>query len=95
MQKILTRLPDTVVVHSGSGINPKRQEMPHTHYINSFDGKYLLCCDLGTDEVYTYDKNLCEVSRDRVPSGHGARHLAYTNGCVYLCKRAYVFCFVF
>lgn len=50
---------------------------------NSFDGKYLLCCDLGTDEVYTYDKNLCEVSRARVPSGHGARHLAYTNGCVY------------
>ena len=77
------KLPDKVVFHSGKGANPQRQEMPHTHYINSFDGKYLLCCDLGTDEIYTYDKNLNELSRVRVPEGHGARHLAYNDNYVF------------
>ncbi|MGN0178118.1 MAG: lactonase family protein [Monoglobaceae bacterium] len=69
------RIPDRLVTHSGSGVNPKRQEGPHTHYINSFDGKYLLCTDLGCDEIYTYDSDLCEVSRVSLPAGSGPRHL--------------------
>ena len=77
------RLPDRVVFHSGKSIVPKRQDMPHTHYINSFDGKYLLCCDLGTDEIYTYDKNLSELARVSVPKGHGARHLTYKDGYAF------------
>ena len=79
----VTKLCDKVVTHKGKGKNPQRQEMPHTHYINSFDGKYLLCTDLGTDEIYTYDKNLNEISRASVPSGHGARHLEFENGYIY------------
>ena len=71
------------VTHSGSGPNRKRQDMPHTHYIESFDGKYLLSTDLGTDEIYVYDKDLNEISRAKVPEGHGARHLAYAGGYVY------------
>jgi len=69
------KLPETLVLHTGKGINLKRQEAPHTHYINSFDGKFLLCTDLGTDEIYTYDKDLNEISKAKVPEGHGARHL--------------------
>lgn len=79
----VTKLCDKLVTHSGKGKNPDRQEMPHTHYINSFDGKYLLCTDLGTDEIYTYDKDLREISRVSVPEGHGARHLSFANDCVY------------
>lgn len=72
----ISRLPDKTALHSGKGVNPIRQDMPHTHYVNSFDGRFLLCCDLGTDEIYTYDENLTEISRAKVPDGHGARHLA-------------------
>lgn len=79
----VVKLPDKVDVHKGSGVNPARQEMPHTHYINSFDGKYLLCTDLGTDEIYTYDQNLNVISTARVPDGHGPRHLDYKDGYVY------------
>ncbi len=71
----VARIPDRLVTHSGCGVNPKRQEGPHTHYINSFDGKYLLCTDLGCDEIYTYDSELCEVSRVSLPAGSGPRHL--------------------
>jgi len=79
----ITRLGIRTVTHSGSGPNPARQEMPHTHFVESFDSKYLLCTDLGTDEIYVYDKDLNEISRASVPSGHGPRHLAYSNGYVY------------
>ena len=71
----VARIPDRLVTHSGCGVNPKRQEGPHTHYINSFDGKYLLCTDLGCDEIYTYDSELREVSRVSLPAGSGPRHL--------------------
>ena len=79
----VVKIPDVEVIHEGSGISPTRQDMPHTHYINSFDGKYLICTDLGTDTLYVYDKDLIEVSRAKVPEGHGARHLAYSQGFVY------------
>lgn len=79
----VVRIPDTEVIHSGLGTHSTRQDMPHTHYINTFDGKFLLCCDLGTDSIYVYDKNLNQVSRAFVPEGHGARHLDFANGYVY------------
>lgn len=68
------------VTHSGHGINPKRQEMAHTHYISPTpDGKYLVCCDLGLDCIFLYDKNLNEVSRANVPKGHGVRHVVFSD----------------
>ncbi len=79
----VVKLPETIISHKGHGIDPKRQEMPHTHYINTFDGKYLLCTDLGTDEIYTYDKDLNEISRIKLLDGHGPRHLDFSNGKVY------------
>lgn len=74
-------------VHEGHGVNPRRQEMPHVHYVNvSPDGKYLLSCDLGLDTVFTYDKDLNVVSKAAVDPGQGCRHLAYSE------DGKYVFC---
>lgn len=79
----VVKMPDCVVMLSGTGVHKKRQEMPHPHYINSFDGTHFLCADLGTDRIYTYDKELRETARVQVPRGHGARHLAGFNDRVY------------
>ncbi|MBP3361709.1 MAG: lactonase family protein [Clostridia bacterium] len=77
-------MPDKIDVHSGSSIHPKRQTVPHTHYVNvSPDGKYILAVDLGTDTIYTYDKELNKIAEARVPAGHGARHLAFGGDYVY------------
>lgn len=66
-------------VHEGKGINPERQAMPHTHFAEfSPDKKYVLCCDLGLDTVFVYDRNLNEISRAKVPGGFGVRHLVFS-----------------
>ncbi len=71
--------PDKLVVHTGCGVNKQRQEAPHVHStFFSPDKKYVLSCDLGTDEVYVYDRALNEISRARVPDGNGPRHLCFS-----------------
>ncbi len=74
------KLPEKLVVHEGKGVDPDRQEMAHTHFIwPTYDG-HLLCCDLGLDTVFVYDKDLKFVSSAKVPDGMGVRHLAFNNG---------------
>lgn len=73
-------LLDTVK-HSGSSIH-ENQTIPHAHYSNlTPDEKYLTVCDLGTDELYTYEVSdtgkLDEVSRLTVKAGSGPRHLVF------------------
>ena len=75
----ITRLPDTVVTHEGHGVNPTRQEAPHTHFVCVTSDGYILCCDLGLDTIFTYDADLNEISRARVPDGMGCRHLEFSN----------------
>ena len=66
-------------IHEGKGKNPVRQDMPHPHYIAPApDGKCLLSTDLGLDAIYSYDEELNVLSVSKVPLGHGARHLAYS-----------------
>jgi len=70
-----------VATHSGSSVH-ENQDAPHTHYSNvTPDDKYLVACDLGTDEVYTYDVSdegsLEEVARLKVAPGTGPRHLVF------------------
>ena len=75
-----------VVQHTGSSINPKRQEAPHAHIVYfSPDGKYVLSNDLGTDKVYVYQYNpnaaieiLKLKSSIDVKSGSGPRHLTFS-----------------
>ena len=79
-------LEHKLVAHTGAGPNKPRQDMPHCHYVNlTADKKYLLVCDLGNDTVYTYDKELREISRASVPAGEGCRHLVMSkkNNVVY------------
>ena len=75
----VTKLPDTVVTHEGHGVNPTRQEAPHTHFVCVTPDGYILCCDLGLDTIFTYDADLNEISRARVPDGMGCRHLEFSN----------------
>jgi 6-phosphogluconolactonase len=70
-----------VDAHSGSSVH-ENQDAPHAHYTNlTPDEKYMVACDLGTDEVYTYEVNaegkLTEVARLEVAPGTGPRHLVF------------------
>ena len=76
-----------VVQHIGKGVRLDRQEAPHTHFVfPAPDGNTLLCTDLGLDTVFQYDRSLTEISRSKVPDGHGCRHLVYSE------DGKYVFC---
>lgn len=62
----------------GGSKNPIRQDAPHLHFVQpSPDGKCLFAVDLGNDCIYSYDSNLTLLSVAYVPTGCGARHLAY------------------
>ena len=77
--------PQTLIAHSGRGVNDARQESPHVHSVFlSPDKKYVLSCDLGLDTVFVYDRNLNEVSRAKVPDGSGARHLVFSKDGRYV-----------
>ena len=75
----VVKLPETVVTHEGHGVNPTRQEAPHTHFVTVSPDGYILCCDLGLDTIFTYDDGLNFVSKARVPDGMGCRHLQFSN----------------
>lgn len=75
----INKLGQKTVIHSGSGPNLPRQDKAHCHFIKpSPDGKYILVCDLGLDTIFTYDTDLNVISAEKVPDGHGVRHLAYS-----------------
>lgn len=68
-----------IVTHQGNGPH-ENQEKAHAHFIKTTnDGKYVLSCDLGTDEVHVYqlttEYKLEEVSVYNTKPGTGPRHL--------------------
>ncbi|MFD2209761.1 lactonase family protein [Virgibacillus halophilus] len=69
-----------VVQHEGHGPH-ERQEKSHVHFTGfTPDGKYIVVCDLGTDEIATYQaaaKNLEKVASYQVKGGSGPRHIAF------------------
>lgn len=72
--------PDKCAQHTGSGVNPIRQDKPHCHFTEfTPDKKYVLVCDLGLDTVFTYDLDLNVVSTAKVPDGKGCRHIAFSD----------------
>lgn len=76
---------EKVVFHGGTGVKLPRQDMPHPHFVAfSPDKKYILCCDLGLDTIFIYDRNLTEVSRAKVPDGYGVRHLIFSKEGKYI-----------
>ena len=75
--------PTTNIQHSGSSVDPQRQDKPHPHWIGaSPDNKFAFVPDLGTDSVVIYKLNSAEHtlathSSARVPDGAGPRHLTF------------------
>lgn len=70
--------------HKGKGLDKKRQEGPHAHWVSwSPDGRYLYAVDLGVDKVYMYpvDTLTEEVMVKQVaitmPAGSGPRHMVF------------------
>ncbi|MBO5481139.1 MAG: beta-propeller fold lactonase family protein [Clostridia bacterium] len=68
----------------GKSVHPTRQTEPHTHFVDKTPDGYLALCDLGTDTLAFYDKNLCLVSETKVPSGYGIRHLVFSKDGKYI-----------
>lgn len=75
----------SVVHHSGSSVNPDRQEGPHAHSINlDAANRFALAADLGLDEVlvYRFDRTSGQLTPNDPPSsnvepGAGPRHLSF------------------
>lgn len=73
-----------IVQHKGSSINHDRQSGPHAHFVATDpSNKLVMVCDLGLDEVLTYDLfpsngELPLHAVDSVKPGSGPRHLAFS-----------------
>jgi 6-phosphogluconolactonase len=73
------------VQHSGSSVNPQRQEGPHAHSANlSPDNRFVLVADLGLDKVmvYRFDAVKGTLAPNDPPfaqiaPGSGPRHMAF------------------
>ncbi len=81
----IVKMPDSVITHHGSGPNLPRQNMAHTHFVGvTPDEKYLTVADLGLDTVYLYNRDMTLHSSAKVQSGHGPRHMIFSNCGKYL-----------
>ncbi len=71
------------IQHSGSSVNPSRQEGPHAHFITMEPkNRFALTCDLGLDKVLTYRLDTAKGSLTlnssvSIKPGEGPRHLAF------------------
>ena len=82
----LVRVGKNTVTHQPlPDCKPGRQDAPHTHcVIPSPDGRYLLCTDLGLDQIRIYDRDLNFVSQCDAPRGCGVRHILFSHDGAYL-----------
>ncbi len=81
----LVNLGKQIVTHEGKGVNPVRQTEPHTHCVFfSPDKKYVLCCDLGIDTLFCYDRQLNLVSKAKILDGYGIRHAVFSKNGKYI-----------
>jgi 6-phosphogluconolactonase len=82
--------------HSGSSVNPQRQEGPHAHsVVVSPDNRFLFVPDLGIDKILIYRVDAAkgtftpnDPSSVSVKAGLGPRHFAFSKGA----KFAYAIC---
>jgi 6-phosphogluconolactonase len=73
------------IQHTGSSVNPQRQEGPHAHWIDvAPDNRFAFACDLGLDKIMVYDFNRDagslvphEPPSTSIQPGSGPRHLAF------------------
>jgi 6-phosphogluconolactonase len=72
--------------HSGSSVNPQRQQDPHAHSVNvSPDDRFVLVTDLGLDQILTYQIDALKgplTPADppfiKIAPGSGPRHLTFS-----------------
>ena len=80
-----------LVQHSGQGPH-ENQTSPHVHFTDLTPDQYLVTCDLGTDEVTTYDVSpegkLSKLYTYHSQAGAGARHIVFHHHY----KIAYLIC---
>lgn len=73
--------PASVALHSGSSINKDRQEAAHPHSVfQDPEGKYVLVCDLGLDEIVFYrleEGKLVSHHTVKTAPGAGPRHFDF------------------
>jgi len=77
--------PTAVVKHEGKSINPKRQDKPYTHSINTDPaGRFAIVADLGIDKLMVYRLDAAKGTLTpndppfaTVTAGSGPRHLAF------------------
>lgn len=71
------KIHNTLAVHNGHSIHPRRQSAPHPHYVcKSPDNEYIFVTDLGLDKIFVYNKDMTLRSTTDMLTGHGPRHLA-------------------
>lgn len=75
---------EIIAQRCGKGVHPSRQTEPHTHFINKTRDGYFSVCDLGTDTLAIYDKDLKLISQEKVPPGYGIRHLTFSKDGKYI-----------
>ena len=74
-----------IVHHTGSSINPERQQGPHPHSVNfSPDNRFVVAVDLGADKlfIYRYDATVGSLVANDLTSvtvnpGAGPRHFSF------------------
>lgn len=72
----ITKLPDRVVCHNAYA---REAAAAHPHFVSfTPDGNYIAAVDLGLDTVFVYTADLEPVSAEKVPTGSGCRHLAFS-----------------
>ena len=75
---------EDVSQRSGKSVHPIRQTSPHTHFVGKTpDGNYIVC-DLGTDSLCFYNKELKLVDEEKVPTGYGIRHIVFSKNGKYI-----------
>jgi 6-phosphogluconolactonase len=75
---------EVITQRKGKSVHPTRQTEPHTHFVDKTPDGYLAVCDLGTDALAFYDKNLQLISEIKVPRGYGIRHLTFAKDGRYI-----------
>jgi len=76
----------SVIQHTGSSVNPRRQAGPHAHFLTpSPDNRFALACDLGLDQVLCYQLDAANAklatnspASATVAPGSGPRHFAFS-----------------
>lgn len=75
---------EVIAQRTGKSIHLTRQTEPHTHFVGQTPDGYLTVCDLGTDTLAIYDKDLRLISESKSPNGYGIRHLVFSKDGKYI-----------